>query len=166
MTVMNAFADGAAAGPCQCLVLCSAPGWYRDVRVLCVRSDAHGLPATASLCRQPHLQHDISHWLAMRTQVAFFPRPRPALQLPISPPMSTDTRCAHTRPALQRLSFLGRTKWSHSLNGLNRCVLTDPRPVGSLASVYRGALICRVRCQGGARPEANHCAFICQPALH
>lgn len=45
----------------QCVVLCSAPGWYRDVSALCLWT-----PATASLCRQ---QHDMLHWLARGASV-------------------------------------------------------------------------------------------------
>lgn len=62
-------------------------------------------------------------------------------------------------------SVVCRTKWALSMKWFNRCVLTDLRPVGSLFSVYRGVLICRVRCQRGARSRAHHCAFICRPVL-
>lgn len=58
----------------------------------------------------------------------------------------SNTHTVRAHPACPcKVHFLCRTKWALSLKGLNRCVHTDLRPVGSLFSLYRGALICRVR---------------------
>ena len=77
----------------------------------------------------------------------------------------THTLARASSLPLRKVRFVCRTKWALSLNWFNRCVLTDLRPVGSLFSVYRGVLMCRVRCQRGARSRAHHCAFICRPVL-
>lgn len=84
------------------------------------------------------------------TQVAFFPRSRPTLQLPIA----KATARAACPPQNKVSTVSERTE--------RMCAL---RAAGSLFSVYRGSLICRLRCQGDARLWAHHWAIICQPAL-
>lgn len=61
---------------------------------------------------------------AMRTQVAFFPRPR----LSISPSMSTHAVRAHVA-CLQKVPSVRRTKWVLAVNGVNRRAFTDRRAV-------------------------------------
>lgn len=61
---------------------------------------------------------------AMRTQVAFFPRPR----LSISPPMSTHAVREHVA-CLQKVPSVRRTKSVFAVNGVNRRAFTDRRAV-------------------------------------
>lgn len=85
------------AGSCQGFLLVVSGTWV--------------VPGCASIVRlfdelqlhyvEPHLQHDMLHWLTIGKQLAIFPRPRPVLQL--------STWCAHAVRAFEGSIFF-RTK--------------------------------------------------------